>query len=300
MSNAPLDVFIPFWGDPELLYDTIDSVKAQTDPSWQVTIVDDCYPDDSVAAHFAAETDPRIRYLRNTDNLGITENYDKCRRLATRPLMMFLGCDDRLLPDFVSTVHAAHRRFPDAAVIQPGVRLIDENGRSTNTLADRVKRALRPTVDETTVFGGEFLVSSLLGGNWLYWPSLVFRTDVIRDVPFHEDLPIIQDLALVVDLLADGASLVLDPAIVFEYRRHTQSASATSLLSGRRLGDERRYYRSAAEQMSGLGWTKARRTARLRWTSRLHGLSLLPTALATRDLAAVRAVGGHAFSTRGR
>ncbi len=172
--------------------------------------------------------------------------------------MMFLGCDDLLLPDFVATVRAAHERFPDAAIIQPGVRVIDDDGRPTDTLGDRVKRAIRPRAAETTVFGGEPLVTSLLHGDWLYWPSLVFRTEAVRGPAFRDDLPIIQDLALVVDLVTEGATLVLDPTVVFEYRRHTQSASATSLLTGRRLRDERRYYAIAARQMEALGWDRAR------------------------------------------
>ncbi len=296
MTDDALDVFIPFWGDPGLLYATVESVRAQTDPRWRATVVDDCYPDPSVAEHFAAEDDPRIRYVRNEQNLGITANYDRCRELASADLMMFLGCDDLLLPDFVATVRAAHERFPDAAIIQPGVRVIDDEGRPTDTLADRVKRAIRPGVAETTVFGGEPLVTSLLHGDWLYWPSLVFRTDAVRGPAFRDDLPIIQDLALVIDLVVDGATLVLDPAVVFEYRRHTQSASATSLLTGRRLRDERRYYGIAARQMDALGWRRAGRAARLRWTSRLHGLSLLPAALGTRKAAAVRTVVGHAIA----
>ena len=295
-AGPAVDVLLPFWGNPALLYATVDSVRAQSDPSWRLTVVDDCYPDESVAAHFAAEQDPRIHYVRNEENLGITANYDKCRTLATAELMMFLGCDDLLLPDFVATARRAHARFPDASIIQPGVRLIDDEGQPTDTLGDRVKRAIRPAADEATEFGGEALATSLLHGNWLYWPSLVFRTAVVRGPAFRDDLPIIQDLALVIDLVADGATLVYDPAVVFEYRRHTQSASATSLLTGRRLRDERRYYGMAARQMSERGWPKASRAARLRWTSRLHGLSLLPTAVRTRQPAAVRSVVGHAVA----
>lgn len=295
-ASSPLDIFIPFWGDPALLHATVDSVRAQTDPHWRVTVVDDYYPDESVAAHFDAEPDSRIRYVRNERNLGITGNYDKCRRLATGELMMFLGCDDLLLPKFVATARAAHVRFPDAAIIQPGVRIIGRDGRSTDTLADRVKRTLRPHTTEPTLFGGESLATSLLHGDWLYWPSLVFRTEVVREPAFRDDLPIVQDLALVIDLVVDGATLVLDPAVVFAYRRHTRSASASSLLTGRRLRDERRYYSIAARQMEELGWTRAHRAARLRWTSRLHGLSLLPAALGTGNVAAVRAVVEHAVA----
>ena len=72
------------------------------------------------------------------------------------------------------------------------------------------------------------------------------------------------------------------PTVCFSYRRHTESASSASLLHGRRLPDERRYYAEAAAQMQAHGWRRAARTARLRWTSRLHALTLLPEALRAR------------------
>ena len=52
-------------------------------------------------------------------------------------------------------------------------------------------------------------------------------------------------------MTAAGETLVVDPTVCFSYRRHTQSASASSLLHGSRFSDERRYYAAAAEQMAG-------------------------------------------------
>ncbi len=279
----PIEIFVPFWGEPDLLFATVDSVRAQTDGDWTMVVVDDCYPDPSVSERFAGETDPRIRYLRNETNLGITENYARCRELASAELMMFLGCDDLMDPDFVAHVRAAHASFPDAAVIQVGVRVIDEHGAVVDPLGDRVKRAIRPRTAHRTQLGGEPLAVSLLRGNWLYWPSMVFRTERVQAYPFREGLPIIQDLALVIDMVAAGETVVLDPAVCFSYRRHTESASSTSLLHGRRLPDERRYYAEAAAQMQAHGWRRAARTARLRWTSRVHALTLLPDAVRARS-----------------
>lgn len=297
-AEQPLEIFVPFWGDPALLYATIESVRAQTDPHWTVTVVDDCYPDESVAAHFAAETDGRIRYLRNEQNLGITGNYERCRDLATRELMMFLGCDDLLHPQFVATVRAAHEAHPDAAIIQVGVNVIDERGEVNPPLADKVKRAIMPHVSQRTVLSGEPLAVSLLRGNWLYWPALVFRREVLVQHPFREGLPIVQDLALVIDMTAAGESLVLDPTVCFSYRRHSQSASGAALLDGSRFSDDRRYYASAAEQMVAHGWSRAARAARQRWTSRLHAVSLLPTALRLRNRGALRQLVHHAVARR--
>lgn len=294
-NPSPLEVFIPFWGDPALLYATVESVKAQTDPDWTITVVDDCYPDPTVAEHFASEDDPRVSYVRNETNLGITDNYQRCRDLASGELMMFMGCDDLMHPTFVETVKAAHREFPTAATIQVGVQVVDEHGAPTDPLTDKVKRAIRPSVEHRTELSGQELATSLLRGAWHYWPALVFRTGSLEHYAFRDGLPIIQDLALLIDMTAAGESLVLDPTVCFSYRRHTQSASASSLLRGNRFSDERRYYASAAEQMQQRGWDRAARTARRRWTSRLHAVTLLPTALKQRDRSAVRSLLDHAL-----
>lgn len=295
-AEPPLEVFVPFWGDPGLLYATVDSVKAQTDPRWTMTVVDDCYPDPGVAEHFAAETDPRIRYVRHETNLGITDNYRACQAMASGELMMFLGCDDLMHPDFVATVTRAAREHPQADVVQVGVEVVDGDGQVVLPLGDRVKRALMPKVDAPLELSGEELAVSLLRGNWLYWPSLVFRTAAVQRREFRDDLPIIQDLALLVDMAAAGDTLLVVPDTVFAYRRHMGSASATSLLHGRRLGDERTYYDAAADQMRARGWSRAERVARTRWTSRLHALTLVPSALRDRSVPALRSLARHALS----
>jgi glycosyltransferase involved in cell wall biosynthesis len=264
-----LEVLVPFWGDPELLYATVESVKAQTDPRWTMTVVDDCYPDLSVSRHFALEGDDRITYVRNDTNLGIAGNFERCRQLATADLVVFLGCDDLLHPSFVGRARALMAEHPDAAFLQMGVRVIDESGEESLPLGDRIKRALRPRPGPTRVMSGEDLAVSLLRGNWLYWPSLVFRRTRLPESGFRQDLPIILDLALIMDVVRSGGSLVVDSHEAFSYRRHTDSLSSSTALDGTRFAAD--------------GWTRAARAARRRWVSRLHGLALLPDAMRSSD-----------------
>lgn len=297
-STGPLEIFIPFWGDPVLLRTTVDSVRAQSDARWSLTIVDDCYPDRSVADSFAAESDPRIHYRRNAENLGIAGNFQRCLDLASGEAVVFLGCDDVMLPDYVARAHALLAAFPSADIFQPGVQVIDSEGREAVPLGDRVKRWLTPRTSGALMLQGESLAASLLRGNWLYWPSLLFRTDKVKRHAFRQDLPIILDLALVLDMVADGSALVLDPDVTFAYRRHATSLSGASLSDGSRFEQDRRYFADAAAQMREIGWRTAERQARLRWTSRLHALTLLPDALRSREATAgaVRQVVRHVVS----
>ena len=146
-----------------------------------------------------------------------------------------------------------------------------------------------------TELSGEKLVTGLLHGNWLYWPSLVFRREELRTVEFRDGLPIVQDLALVIDLVLGGASLVYAPTLCFQYRRHSNSASAATLLDGSRFEGDREYAAIATRLMREHGWRRAERAARTRWTSRAHALSLLPQAARTSSPEALKLVLRHAL-----
>jgi GT2 family glycosyltransferase len=291
-----LHVLIPYWGPPALLDTTVSTVLSQTDPRWRVTIVDDAYPDPAAQLTYADHPDPRVDYVRNEVNLGIAGNFEKCRTLATGRLAMFLGCDDLLHDDFVATVWRHHEAHPDVEMIQVGVRVIDGTGEPSNGLADRVKTLIRPRVSGPTVIAGERLATSLLRGNWLYWPSLVFRVDALAPRSFRADLPIILDLALIMDAILAGGRLLLTPEICFDYRRHDESASSLSLLQGQRLADERRYFSEAATALGAHGWPRAARAARTHWTSRLHAVSLLPAAVGSRSRDATSRVLRHVLA----
>lgn len=294
-----LEIFVPFWGDPRMLVETVRSVQLQTVDTWTLTVVDDAYPDPGVAEFFAGLGDPRVTYLRNETNVGITDNYRRCLGLATGELVVLLGCDDLLLPHYVQTVLAAHAAFPEAAVIQPGVQVIDERGRVISTLVDEVKQKVTmPRGAGRRVVGGERLATSLLTADWMYWPSLVFRREVIVATPFRDGFPLIQDLAVVIDIVAAGGAMLIEPEVCFSYRRHTASASSATLLDGRRFAGERAYFALAAEQMDALGWRRAALAARAHLTSRAHALTLLPAALRSSGREGAAAMLRHAFATR--
>ena len=188
---------------------------------------------------------------------------------------MFLGCDDLMRPGYVRTVLAAHEEFPDCDIIQPGVEVIDEHGAVVDTLADQVKQRLfMPRVDRPTVLSGEELAVSLLRANWTYWPSLAFRREAVQRTPFLDGFPLVQDLALQVDMVAAGSRMLLLP-------------------DGSRFAGERRYFEIAAERVAKLGWRRAERAARTHLASRLYAATLLPTAAREKHVAGLRSLTEH-------
>lgn len=294
----PLDILIPYWGDPGYMKETVNSVLAQTSDDWLLTVVDDAYPDLEIQNFITGIGDPRVKYIRKEVNRGITENYRTCVSLATQELMVILGCDDVLLPNYVETILAAHNRFPGAAIIQPGVQVIDEHSNVVKTFVDLVKqRVVRPQGNGPQLVSGEYIAANLMHGDWLYWPALAFRTDRMKAVDFRDGFPIIQDLALIMDMIYAGDQLLIEPIVCFSYRRHSESASSSKLIDGSRFVGERDYFALAATQAKELGWNKAERAAKLRLTSRAHALALVPKALLARDAKAAKTLTRHAFGS---
>lgn len=296
-ASAPwLHFVVPYWGDPALLDQTLASVLAQTDPRWRVTVIDDGYPDPTAQRAWGAHPDARITYLRNETNLGVAGNFEKARQLASEPLVAFLGCDDLLHPSYVAHAWRVHEAHPGCDIIQLGVDVIDDDGQPADGLTERIKRRLMPRGEGPHELVGEQLATSLLRGNWLYWPSLVFTHEALQRVRFREDLPTILDLALILDLVVGGSCLVVDPVVCFSYRRHAQSASSLGLHTGERFAEDRAFFAEAARRTDDLGWHRAARAARRRWISRLHALTLAPAALRLRSRTQIVAVMRHAFT----
>jgi glycosyltransferase involved in cell wall biosynthesis len=289
-----LDICVPFWGDPATFRLTIDSVRAQNDPNWRLMIIDDAYPGDEIERYVATLKDSRIEYRRNETNVGITENFRRAVDAARGSHVVVLGSDDLLLPDYVSHIRSVVAAHPEVDVIQPQVMVIDAEGRPARTLVDTVKkRLLTPRAPKT--LSGEDMAKSLLLGNWLYWPSIALRVESARAVGFRDGLPIILDLALLVDIAMREGTLRYTGVTCFAYRRHAGSLSQSALRDGSRFIDERRFYRECAAAAATRGWPKAARAARWRLMSRLHAISVLPALIRGGSAAARRAAHQLAF-----
>lgn len=293
MSNT-IDVMLPYYGDVDQMKDSVRSVLAQSSPRWRLVVIDDGYPDPEPARWFGAMDDERVVYLRNETNLGANGNYRKAVGLVESEWFVMMGADDIMLPGYLEAVESAIL-LPDVDIVQPGVEVIDEHGTLVLPLADRVKRWLSISPDsDGSVLGGEELVASLLRANWAYFPSLAWRTERVRSIGFREGLDVVQDLALILDILAAGGKMAVLPDVVFHYRRHSASDSSVRALDGRRFDEERRFFAGEADRFERMGWKRAARAGRMHITSRLNAASLVPKAV-TRG-GSPKALARHIFS----
>ena len=102
MMRAPstqptVSVCIPHTGGPPFR-EAVDSVLAQTFADFELLIVDDDSPDDT-SAIASSYRDPRVRCLRNRQNLGPQGNWNRCLTEATGRYFKLLPQDDVLARD---------------------------------------------------------------------------------------------------------------------------------------------------------------------------------------------------------
>lgn len=279
VQSPQFDIMLPYYGDVGLMQDAVRSVLALDGDDWRLTVVDDGTEPD-VPGWFEKLGDPRVRYFRNEHNLGVTGNFNRCLELATFDHVVLMGSDDLMHPNYLRVVRAALRSAPDAAMVQPGVLVIDGAGKPVDTLVDSVKRRLyAPKEQGPGELVGEELAVSLLRGNWLYFPSICWRTDAVRERGFREDLKVIQDLALVMELVVAGERLALADEVCFSYRRHALSESSAQAFTGDRFTEAQRFFLETAKRMDAAGWERAALTARRHRSTRLHALTMAPAAI---------------------
>lgn len=300
MPDQVIDLVVPFYGPPQQLYDLVRSALAQTSPHWRLLVVDDAWPGEPVEPWLAATADPRVRYVRNAENLGVNANFQRCLDLAEADRVVFLGGDDLLLPRYVERLQWLLETFPAASVIQPGVEVIDEEGAVVTPLADRVKKRLAPRLRQPAELSGEPLLTSLLRGNWAYFPSICWPREQVAAIGFDASYDMVMDLALLMQVLREGGSLVVDPEVTFRYRRHQASYSAIRALDGDRFSDESRFFAREAHALHDAGMPRAERAARLHLTSRLHALSLSSTAVRSGRWDLLGPLLGHTFAWTSR
>lgn len=93
MVDGLVSIIMPSWNTGKFIKESIQSVINQTYTNWELIIVDDCSNDntDKIVDLF---NDKRIRYLKNTRNIGAALTRNRALREARGEWIAFLDSDD--------------------------------------------------------------------------------------------------------------------------------------------------------------------------------------------------------------
>lgn len=208
-SNDIVSFIIPAHNRSDLLKQTLDSIVAQTDPDWEIRVVDDCSTDDTeeVALSYAA-SDSRIHYAKQAENLGACAARNRGFRESIGNLIVYMDSDDLIHASYVQRQREILRQNPDndLSVVQMG--------HFTESPADM-----------------EFLWNTFQGNDpkerylrhdpvWGIHGAMIRRSFLEKAEGFDEGLPLAQDYDFFTRLLLGGARPVLTNELLAYCRRH--------------------------------------------------------------------------------
>jgi teichuronic acid biosynthesis glycosyltransferase TuaG len=192
-----VSIVTPAWRAARFVGETIRSVQAQGHRDWEMLVVDDCSPDDTVAVVSSfADRDPRIRLIRQPANGGPAAARNAALEAATGRYLAFLDSDDLWLPNKLSA-QLAFMRAKSVAFSYTEFRRISEDG---SRIGDRVQvpdsLTYRQLLCDTSIatstvmidrsLAGEFRMKKTYYDDFTAWLEILRRGHVAYGL--HEDL----------------------------------------------------------------------------------------------------------------
>lgn len=228
MSHTLVTIAIPTLERLHYLREAVASARAQKHARVEVLVGDDGR-DESLRAWCLAQAaeDERVRYMRHEGRLGLAGNWNALADEARGHYLVIIGDDDRLLPDFVSTLLKA--ATPDTSVIFSNHYLIDEGGRRLEAESQACTRAYARDALPAGPLGDA--AASVWRNSVPVCASLI-RTADVRRLRFKEDLNT-PEIELFARMAEEGARFSFVPEYLAEYRTHAASATAAGLMSER-------------------------------------------------------------------
>ncbi len=194
LSRLPsVSVIMPTYNRARLLPRAIRSVLAQTYTDFELIVVDDASPDETpeVAASLA---NPRLRYLRQPTNRGVSAARNTGVEAARGEIIVFVDDDDRVDAEFLAVmVEHLHKAPADVAFGLPWRAVV----RLDATFHEQPLYIHRQGHDTGGVYPGTHLLRRPSGSS----SGLVLRTAAFRQIGgFDETMRYAEDTDLLIRL----------------------------------------------------------------------------------------------------
>lgn len=211
--SIKFSIVVPLYNTPEkFLHEMIRSVIDQTYANWEL-----CMADGSDAAHDSVEKicrqymrkDPRIKYRRLEQNLGISGNTNACLEMATGDYIGLFDHDDLLHP---AALHEVMRAIceQDADFIYT-----DEL-----TFSNKVENVI------TAHFKPNFAPDNLRANNYICHFT-VFSVDILKKIGgFRGEYDGSQDHDFILRATEQARKIVHIPQLLYFWRSHPASVAA--------------------------------------------------------------------------
>ena len=210
MSQPRLSIGLPVYNGENYLEAALDAVLAQSFDDFELIISDNASTDRTAAIceRYAAR-DARIRYHRQSQNLGAAPNFNWVFAQARAPYFKWLAHDDLVQPGFLAACMHVLESDPSVVVASTRTAEIDEQGRVIGTLHHNMRTdSPHPHV--------RFF--DLINHPYCYQIFGVIRSDVLAKTPLIQSFAG-SDGCLLAELSLYGP-IVERPEVLFLMRNH--------------------------------------------------------------------------------
>lgn len=225
-----IDVIIPCYNYGRFLDECLGFVTAQTRGDFQVLVMDNASDDDTaeVAARWMAR-DKRIRYHRNTENLGAVGNMKLGYEMTKAEYVVILPADDVWQPTFLEVTCGALDAHPACTYAYTGWHCGSGNANEPNRPMNYIPHSQSGIADD---------MAYLIIQNYIPLSFGVFRRRICDDVggayPLH--LPMLGDLYLWLRLCSIGPGYYIAENLG-RLRFHDKNESIDLFKNGRSAHD---------------------------------------------------------------
>ena len=241
---------VPCYKLAHLLPVCVNSILAQTYEHFEVLIMDNCSPDQTpeVARSFV---DPRVKHIRNDENIGHVRNFNKGISLSGGQYVWLLSADDFLKSNRVL------EQFVDVMTENPNVGFVFCQAVE---LLNGQEAGIRHCGSTSRIWKGRDLLKKLVQSNFIAQSSGMVRKSCFEKVgPFAIDLPFACDWYLwcLLALHYDGGYLQ-EPMVCCRMHEESLTTSFNQGISPVCLVDELKVLWRVARQADAAGMRSLR------------------------------------------
>lgn len=221
MTVAPrVSIGMPLYNGAKYVALTIESVLAQNYANLELVISDNASTDatEHICREFAAR-DPRVRYSRNAENVGLPNNFNKAFRLARGTYFKWMCCGDKLDPRFVERCIAVLDARPEVVLAYPVTRLFVDDPAHGEDVRDDFDLDIEDAAGRFMRYTTEVRLNNIMHG--------LYRSAVLQRTKLYSTF-LGADYNMIAELVLHGRAVRLNEVLNF---RRMQPETATKFLS---------------------------------------------------------------------
>lgn len=220
MDFPLVSVIITAYNYAHFLATSIESALHQDYPNLEVVVMDNASTDETPAlVKTYADADPRVRYIRHPENIGLTPNHVTGLHAARGEYVVFVSADDWLMPRFISRSYRFYQAHPDIDVLYTGTYFVDEAGHFSS-VRHMDGETSAPYIGKRNEFA-----ALLTEGCHICFPTMLIRRDLFERYGDLDTSIKAADYEIVIRWAAAGVRFAYDPEPGAVVRLHANQNS---------------------------------------------------------------------------